>query len=194
MTAWKILYAASFTIFLLLSTCGSKPQISPEDEISKLLIAAFDSLESAYTLNDNQFLVHNELPSDWLRNESVSRLSAFLATDPGSSHKDELELLNDLSKVVNDSLNVDLREIQTTHARLLFYETPHLLHDENFYGSFEMSKPAFDTSMSRCAFYLAIHCGNSCSTGNVFFAAKKNGIWVIKDFYSMWGSKRGGEP
>ncbi|HEY3405570.1 MAG TPA: hypothetical protein VGK59_19440 [Ohtaekwangia sp.] len=178
-------------LLLFINGCSKSEKALPRNEtVGELLVAAIDSLERTYNFKSNQFLIHSELPSDYIRGESVSRLSKDLITDSVSSTREKLELLNLLSEVVNDSLKVDFREVQTKYARLLFYETPTLLHDKNFSGTFEMSKPVFDSLKSRSAFYLAIHCGKECSAGYIFFTVNENGIWRVDDFYRMWASKK----
>jgi hypothetical protein len=176
-------------VIILLIGCYDKRRDFRQNDrneiLNNLFVPVFDSLEQAYQFN-GQFLIHVDLYPDIIKSESITRLEDFFKTDSAELLDEKLMLLARLTEVVNDSVSIGLKEIETKNVTLLFYENDSLLNSPDYFGTFSMTNPAFDDSGSKCVFYLAINCGNKCSRGFIFFATRENDVWEVDDFYQVW--------
>jgi hypothetical protein len=176
-----------YLVALSMVSCHESQRASIDnDPFKQLLICAFDSLKNAYDF-DSKFLVHSEFYPDNLKKESINRLSTFLSKDSLILAKNELQLLQELMLIANDSVMPGFNEIDIDGIKLLFYEADSLFRHHEYFGTFSMTNLVIDDSANRCSFYLAINCGNNCSRGFIFFGKRKASQWELESVYQVWG-------
>lgn len=182
-------------LMLVVSSCltsnetSSNNQLHDTDKVlNEFLYSSIDSITKGYNLKNNTLVYHDIYPDNVKR----MTINGVIESNPGSTSK-KIMLLNELIKIVDDSVHLNIAEKESTVYSFYYKEASISekvdFESNSFFGSISLTNVAFNSSRDFAGYYIGLQCGNKCGGGYIVFIDKKDSNWVLNSIVPVWGAK-----